>query len=76
MELTLDAEQRDILALVRDFADSDVRPRAGQIDERAEYPADLVAQMAALGLMGVPFPEEYGGAGQSYVTFALIVKEL
>jgi len=76
VELTLDAEQRDILALVRDFADADVRPRAAEIDEKAEYPADLVAQMAVLGLMGVPFPEEYGGAGQSYVTFALIVKEL
>jgi alkylation response protein AidB-like acyl-CoA dehydrogenase len=42
----------------------------------AEYPADLVRKMGELGLMGVPFPEEYGGAGQSYLTFALIVEEL
>lgn len=76
MDFTLEPEQREILALVRDFATSEVLPRAGEIDERGEYPADLVAQMGALGLMGIPFPEEYGGAAQSYVTFALAVEEL
>ncbi len=76
MDFALDEEQRDILAMVRDFASSEVLPRAAEIDERAEYPADLVAQMGALGLMGVPFPEKYGGAEQGYVTFALIVEEL
>jgi len=62
--------------MVRDFSRSEVLPRAADIDRKAEYPEDLVAKMAELGLMGVPFPEEYGGAGQSYVTFALIVEEL
>ncbi len=76
MDWTLTDEQRDILNLVRDFATNEVLPRAAAIDEKAEYPADLVRQMAGLGLMGVPFAEEYGGAGQSYVTFALIVEEL
>jgi butyryl-CoA dehydrogenase len=76
MDLTLTDEQRDILAMVRDFAQSEVLPRAAEIDEKAEYPADLVRKMADLGLMGVPFPEAYGGAGQSYVTFALIVEEI
>jgi butyryl-CoA dehydrogenase len=76
MDFTLTPDQRDILALVKDFATNEVLPRAGDIDERAEYPADLVAKMAELGLMGVPFPEELGGAGQSYLTFALIVEEL
>jgi alkylation response protein AidB-like acyl-CoA dehydrogenase len=76
MDFALDEEQRDILAMVRDFATGEVLPRAAQIDERAEYPADLVAQMGALGLMGVPFPEKYGGAEQGYVTFALIVEEM
>lgn len=76
MDLTLTDEQRDILEMVRDFAQSEVLPRAGEIDEKAEYPAGLVKQMAELGLMGVPFPEEYGGAAQSYVTFALIVEEV
>ena len=76
MDFTLTGEERDILAMVRDFARNEVLPRAAEIDERAEYPADLVQKMGALGLMGVPFPEEYGGAGQSYILFALIVEEL
>ncbi|MGH2444313.1 MAG: acyl-CoA dehydrogenase [Chloroflexota bacterium] len=69
-------EQRDVLAMIKEFATNTVLPRAAGIDEHAEYPADLVAKMAELGLMGIPFPEEYGGAGQSYVTFALAVEEL
>jgi butyryl-CoA dehydrogenase len=76
MDFALTDDQREILEMVRDFAQKEVLPRAADIDRRAEYPADLVEQMAELGLMGVPFPEEYGGAGQSYVTFALIVEEL
>src|ERR1700736_6940284 len=76
MDLALTADQEDILDVVRDFARNEVQPRAAAIDQRAEYPADLVAKMGELGLMGVPFPEEYGGAGQSYVTFAIIVEEL
>jgi alkylation response protein AidB-like acyl-CoA dehydrogenase len=76
VDFTLTEDQRDILAMVHDFAEGEVRPRAAEIDEKAEYPADLVAKMADLGLMGIPFPEEYGGAGQSYVTFALVVEEL
>src|SRR5579859_2038548 len=76
MNFELSADERAILEVVADFARTEVLPRAADIDERAEYPADLVAKMAELGLLGVPFPEEYGGAGQSYVTFALIVEEL
>lgn len=76
MDLTLTDDQRDILEMVRDFATSEVLPRAAEIDEKAEYPADLVKKMGDLGLMGVPFPEDYGGAGQSYVTFALVVEEI
>jgi alkylation response protein AidB-like acyl-CoA dehydrogenase len=76
VDFTLTANERDILAMVKDFATSEVLPRAAEIDERAEYPSDLVAKIAELGLMGTPFPEEYGGAAQSYVTFALTVEEL
>ena len=76
MDWTLDEEQQAVLDMVRDFAQKEVRPRAHEIDEAGEYPADLVAKMADLGLMGIPFPAEYGGAGLSYVTFALAVEEL
>jgi butyryl-CoA dehydrogenase len=76
MDLTLSDDERAILDVVRDFATSQVLPRAGEIDERAEYPADLVAKLADLGLMGTPFPEKYGGAAQSYLIFALTVEEV
>ena len=76
MNFELADEERDVLGMVRDFAQGEVLPRAGEIDEKAEYPADLVAKMGELGLMGTPFPEEFGGAGLSYVTFALIVEEI
>ncbi|MGH2449444.1 MAG: acyl-CoA dehydrogenase [Chloroflexota bacterium] len=76
MDLSLSDEQRDILGLVREFAVNEVEPQAAEIDRTARFPTDLVRKMAEMGLMGVPFPEEYAGAGQSYVTFALIVEEL
>lgn len=76
MDWTLDEDQQAVLAMVRDFAEKEVRPRAQEIDERGEYPADLVRKMGELGLMGIPFPTGYGGAGLGYVTFALAVEEL
>jgi butyryl-CoA dehydrogenase len=76
MDWQLDEDQQAILAMVHDFAENEVRPRAHEIDEKGEYPADLVRKMGELGLMGIPFPPEYGGAGLSYITFALIVEEL
>jgi alkylation response protein AidB-like acyl-CoA dehydrogenase len=76
MDFDLTRDERDILDVVRQFARDEVLPRAAQIDQDAAFPADLVRQMADLGLMGVPFPEEYGGAGQRYLLFARIVEEL
>ncbi|HEX6507323.1 MAG TPA: acyl-CoA dehydrogenase [Chloroflexota bacterium] len=76
MDFDLTGDEQDILTMVRDFAREEVLPRAQEIDERAQFPADLVQQMAQLGLMGVPFPENYGGGGQRYLLFALIVEEL
>ena len=65
MEWGLDDESISVLAMVRDFSHAKVRPRAHRIDERCEFPDDLVHEMGELGLMGIPFPEEYGGAGLS-----------
>lgn len=76
MDWELDQETIGVLEMVRDFAEREIRPRAAEIDETGEYPADLVARLGDLGLMGIPFPEEYGGGGLSYVTFALVVQEL
>jgi alkylation response protein AidB-like acyl-CoA dehydrogenase len=76
MDFDLTRDEQDILDVVRQFARDEVLPQAAKIDQDAAFPADLVRQMADLGLMGVPFPEEYGGAGQRYLLFAGIVEEL
>jgi butyryl-CoA dehydrogenase len=72
----LSDEERLILDTVRAFARERVAPRAAEIDRTAEFPWDLVREMGKMGLLGVCLPEEYGGAGQSYVLFAMIVEEL
>ena len=69
-------EERLILDTVRAFARERVAPRAAEIDRTAEFPWDLVRAMGKMGLLGVCLPEEYGGAGQSFVLFAMIVEEL
>ena len=76
MDFDLTDDQRSIQALCREFARDEVRPRAEEIDAKAEFPYDLVKKMADLGLMGLPFPEEYGGAGADTVSYALAVMEI
>ncbi|GAB7093154.1 acyl-CoA dehydrogenase [Halolamina litorea] len=76
MEFSLDAEQRQIRDTVADFVDEEVVPRASEIDETDEHPGDLVDQMAELGLMGMPFPVEYGGAGLDYHSYAIGIEEI
>ena len=76
MDFDLTGDQRAIAALCREFARDEVRPRAEEIDAKAEFPYDLVKKMAELGLMGLPFPEEYGGAGADTVSYALAVMEI
>ena len=76
MDFDLTSDQRAIQTLCRDFAREEVRPRAEEMDAKAEFPYDLVAQMAQLGLFGLPFPEAYGGAGADTVSYALAVMEI
>ncbi len=76
MDFSLDAEQRQIRDTVAEFVDEEVVPRAAEIDETDEYPEDLVDQMAELGLMGMPFPTEYGGAGLDYHSYAIGIEEI
>lgn len=72
----LDEAGQMVLRLVREFAEREVAPRAAAIDETGDFPADLVQRMGELGLMGIPIPEEYGGAGLSYGVFAQAVETL
>jgi butyryl-CoA dehydrogenase len=76
MDFELTEEQRAIQSLCREFARDEVKPRAEEIDANAEFPYDLVKKMADLGLMGLPFPEAYGGAGADTVSYALAVMEI
>jgi len=69
-------EQAQIKEMVADFVDEEVVPRAAEIDETDEVPWDLIDQMADLGLMGMPIPEEYGGAGLDYHAYAMALAEI
>ena len=76
MDFSPTQEQRQIREMVAEFVDEEVVPRAGDIDESDRFPADLVAEMADLGLMGMPIPEGYGGAGLDYHSYAMALEEI
>jgi alkylation response protein AidB-like acyl-CoA dehydrogenase len=73
---TLDEVQQQILSSIREFVERQVIPLASQIENNHEYPHEIVEVMKDLGLFSCSVPEEYGGLGLSYTTFALIVEEL
>ncbi|MGK2230525.1 MAG: alkylation response protein AidB-like acyl-CoA dehydrogenase [Methanobacteriota archaeon] len=76
MEFSLSTEQKQIRDTVAEFVDEEVVPRAAEIDAEDEFPRDLVDEMASLGLMGMPFPEEWGGAGLDYHSYVIGVEEI
>jgi alkylation response protein AidB-like acyl-CoA dehydrogenase len=76
MEFELTPEQREIRALTRDFAQTEIEPNAADWDREHRFPKDLYEKLAELGLMGVCVPEEYGGAGADFVSYMLVLEEL
>jgi alkylation response protein AidB-like acyl-CoA dehydrogenase len=68
--------QRDILATVRDFVDKEIIPVATALEHKDEYPIQIVEGMKQLGLFGLTIPEQYGGLGESLLTYALLVEEI
>ncbi|WP_404452743.1 acyl-CoA dehydrogenase family protein [Virgibacillus necropolis] len=76
MNFELTKEQLMIKKMVRDFAEDVIRPRAIDIDVNAEFPEDIFKQIGELGLLGIPFPEEYGGSGGDTVSYAIAVEEI
>ncbi|GAA5344576.1 alkylation response protein AidB-like acyl-CoA dehydrogenase [Planifilum fimeticola] len=76
MNFDLTEEQNMIRKLMRDFAEGEVAPGADERDRKKEFPLEVIKKMAKLNLMGLPFPEEYGGAGADTVSFAIAVEEL
>ena len=72
----LTPEQEELRAIVRRFAEERVAPRAQEMNERREFPADLVAAMGAMGLFGLPLPVEYGGMGGDLLSLCLAIEEI
>jgi len=76
MDFGLTDEQRLLRDTVRDFARQRVAPVAEELDRTKQFPYEIVAELGELGLMGIPFPEEYGGGGADTLSYALAVEEL
>jgi short/branched chain acyl-CoA dehydrogenase len=76
VDFELSDEQRLLQRTVREFARQEVAPVAEELDRHKRFPYELVAKMGELGLMGIPFPEEYGGGGADTLSYVLAVEEL
>ncbi|HEX9988027.1 MAG TPA: acyl-CoA dehydrogenase [Chloroflexia bacterium] len=76
MDFELSDEHKLFRNTVRDFAENEVAPGALERDKTHEFPHDIIDKMAGIGLMGVPFPEEYGGAGFDTLAYAIAVEEI
>ena len=76
MDFQLTESQRAVQETVREFAARAIRPVAQLYDEKSEFPWEIVNKMAPLGLLGMIFPEEYGGAGMDYVSYAMAIQEI
>jgi len=76
MNFELNEEQKQIKYSVREFAESEIRPHVMEWDETQHFPVELRPKLAELGLMGVLFPEELGGAAMGYIEYATIIEEL
>jgi short-chain 2-methylacyl-CoA dehydrogenase len=72
----LEPEQEELRRLVREFARDRIAPRAQELNERRQFPTDIVLELGQLGLFGLPFPEEYGGSGGTYTDLCLAIEEL
>ena len=76
MNFELTKEQKMIRDTVRSFAEKEIAPYAREVDQTSTMRIETFHKLAELGLMGIPFPEEYGGAGADTVSYALAVEEI
>jgi len=76
MDFRLTEEQRMIKDMTRKFVDEAVAPKAEELEAKGEYPYEIMAQMADLGMMGIPFPVQYGGSGGDWVGMHLCIEEV
>lgn len=76
MDFALTEEQKMIREMSRSFAQKEIKPRAFRMDQTGEFPYDIAEKMAELGMMGIPFPQEWGGAGGDWVSMMLCIEEI
>ena len=76
MDLRLSDDQELLRRSIREFAESEIRPHVREWDDAQHFPAELLPRLAALGLMGIQFPEQYGGAAMSSVDYCICIEEL
>ncbi len=76
MDFSLSAEQKMVRDMCRDFAEAEIQPHAEEMDRTSQFPYEIVRKMAGLGLFGLPFPEEYGGAGADFLSYCLALEEI
>ena len=76
MDFQLNEEQQQLRKSVREFAEREIAPHVMQWDESGEFPLEVVKELGRLGLMGIVFPQEYGGAGMGYIEYVTAIEEL
>ena len=76
MDFLQDEMHQELQQMYREFAENEVKPLAAEIDKEERFPQETVAKMAEMNLLGIPFPEEYGGAGMDNLSYAQCVEEL
>ncbi|MEQ1869118.1 MAG: acyl-CoA dehydrogenase family protein [Vicinamibacterales bacterium] len=76
MDFSLTDQQQFLRRTIRDFAETEIRPHVREWDEAQHFPVEIVPALAALGLMGIQIPEEYGGSGMSSIDYCLCIEEL
>ena len=76
MDFKFSDEEQDIISMLREFCIKEVQPLAAELDEHERFPAETIEKLAEMGMMGLPFAEEYGGAGMSYISYIAACEEL
>ena len=76
MDFNLTKQEELFLKMIREFAEKEVEPLAAEIDDRERFPIETVEKMGRIGLMGIPFPTKYGGAGATNQIYSMAVEEL
>jgi butyryl-CoA dehydrogenase len=76
MDFDLTKQQQMVRAIMHKFAENEVKPLAAEVDAQERFPVETVEKLARYGVMGIPFPAKYGGAGGDYISYAIAVEEL